>query len=146
MNKVNIKDIEFFEKLLRRINAKYVHFRQAGLTEFGKTACGISIESESRNGTYGFDHFETLGTYFLKKGWIERKDNLKYGGWIVNDDRKVIFDGDIRIFPMYPTINCPICLEFIKKRSYYCNKHGFLSCNEVTFNERCHYCRKDACY
>ena len=40
-------------------------------------------------------------------------------------------------------VTCPRCLEEMKKRFWFCEKHGFIADKEVTNNETCEHCGRD---
>ena len=37
-------------------------------------------------------------------------------------------------------IDCPDCITELKKQLYHCSTHGFVTFDDVTFDEKCDYC------
>ena len=117
---------------------KLIHYLEDYIDIFEKahkeeSVCGVKITCSAS---------KELFDYFTGKNYdkIIPKD-YKSGAYINKDG--IVFVGIETLTMQYPKqlevlnlINCPSCIELLKKRAYYCDIHGFLSCREVTFTEK----------
>lgn len=76
------------------------------------------------------------GMPFKPVEMINERDGVSYGAYTYTIER---FDSDITTYE-FEKVDCPSCLEALKKTTYHCEEHGFLSCWQITEKETCKKC------